>query len=230
MLTTEEKARIRSEEIFRAEIRNELGPKPAPVSHVSFKKKLWEFLNSTFGLWFLSSVILAGVANWYTNKQAEIRENEKRQERAQLEAQATAAIRQRLLLEISYRFSATLSRLRETYQAYGTTVTPASQKEIIRALEIMEKPSDDTFPALFVEHKTFSGLALIAELHRHVPDVEKTNLTTILRDTSIFIKEQASSRESAETVARGLLQRLRYPQWNFLGFPYTTCPNENPFC
>jgi hypothetical protein len=58
MLSDEQETRIREEEIFRQEVRNELGSqKPA----ASPGGKFWKFLNSSFALWFLSSVFLGSL-------------------------------------------------------------------------------------------------------------------------------------------------------------------------
>ncbi len=59
LLTEDDRNRIRAEEIFRAELREEFAkPKPS---------RWWTFLNSSFGLWFLGSVTLAGITWLYNN-------------------------------------------------------------------------------------------------------------------------------------------------------------------
>jgi hypothetical protein len=74
MVQQEHIDRIREEEILRMRIRQELGaaqaaaapsePAPAPVAPAppSFGQKLMEFLNSSLGMWLLSSVVLTGGA------------------------------------------------------------------------------------------------------------------------------------------------------------------------
>ena len=74
MLTEEEAKRIAAEERYRHEIRKSLaetdapaaaaavaGGAPAPATH-GFSAKLMEFLNSSVGMWLLSSVVLTGGA------------------------------------------------------------------------------------------------------------------------------------------------------------------------
>jgi hypothetical protein len=71
MLTEEEAKRIAAEERYRHEVRKSLAeaeaaaPVPAdaaaPEKH-GFGKKLMEFLNSSVGMWLLSSVVLTGGA------------------------------------------------------------------------------------------------------------------------------------------------------------------------
>jgi hypothetical protein len=58
-LPEEEKARIQAEEVFRLAVRRDLEAKE-PLS--SGRARLWRILNSSFVLWFLSSVVVAGIA------------------------------------------------------------------------------------------------------------------------------------------------------------------------
>ena len=62
MLSRRDKQRIHSEEIYRNEIRQQLDKKEKP----SAKTKLWTFLNSTFGLWLLSTVAVGFITWSYT--------------------------------------------------------------------------------------------------------------------------------------------------------------------
>lgn len=67
MLTEEEKARIRYEEIFRTAVRREIEanePRSRP-------ERFWRFLNSSFALWFLSSVVVASLTTALTYRQAQ---------------------------------------------------------------------------------------------------------------------------------------------------------------
>jgi hypothetical protein len=58
MLSAQEKRRIRAEEVFRLEVRRELEARSAPRSRGA---GLWALLNSSFALWFLSSVVIASL-------------------------------------------------------------------------------------------------------------------------------------------------------------------------
>jgi len=64
MLTPKQKAAIRAEEVFRAEIRDEIasaGRLQKP------RRKLWEVLNSSFVIWFLTSVVVAAISYMISN-------------------------------------------------------------------------------------------------------------------------------------------------------------------
>jgi hypothetical protein len=74
-LTEEEKERIRREEIFRAEVRASLD---SDSHHPA--EKVWKFLNSPFGLWVLSSILL-GLLTWsYSQWQASETDSVKRRD------------------------------------------------------------------------------------------------------------------------------------------------------
>ena len=72
MLTPEDIKRIHAEEQLRHEIRQQLSAAPAKAeprttaletpTHHGFGKKLMDFLNSSVGMWLLSSVVLTGGA------------------------------------------------------------------------------------------------------------------------------------------------------------------------
>lgn len=70
MLDEKERARIREEEIFRSEVRKELSPKAFSPSR---RERIWAFLNSTFGFWLLSSIVV-GALTWGVTTYLERRE------------------------------------------------------------------------------------------------------------------------------------------------------------
>jgi hypothetical protein len=62
MLADEEREHIRQEEIFRQEVRRAIEER-----HVKSRVKLWRFVNTSFGIWLLSTVAI-GLISWsYTN-------------------------------------------------------------------------------------------------------------------------------------------------------------------
>ncbi|MFY9852759.1 MAG: hypothetical protein WAK26_02640 [Terracidiphilus sp.] len=98
MLREEEKDRIRAEEIFRHEVRQKI---ETEATRHSRGKRLWSLLNSSFALWFLSSVVLGGLTAAVTSYQ---RSNNERLRRAEVE--------RRLNIEISSRIFDALDALR----------------------------------------------------------------------------------------------------------------------
>jgi len=99
VLTEEEKAKIKDEETFRFEVRQQLEAKGGATK--SRKERAWSALNSSFVLWILSSVVLSSLTAGYTvykNWHA------KAEEKIKLE--------NKLDTEISYHIYQSLSRLK----------------------------------------------------------------------------------------------------------------------
>lgn len=232
-ISEEDKARIRSEEFFRSELRKELVPPPTAAARRSTRETVWTFLNSSFGLWFLSAVLVSGLGALYTNHQNRLQDETKQREAAATEAERQKELYERLTLEISFRLSAALSRLNEADKRLGDSVKADSEGAIRRALAPLALPASDTLPPLFPEFTSYSGLALIAELRRHAEEGERERLKEILAGTSGLIYETFGDGDTAaqtpRAVASLLLKRMRYSKWDN-GFPYTDCSDEAPFC
>ena len=60
MISDQDQERIRQEEIFRQEIRREIAES---TPNKTLGEKIWAFLNSPLGLWFLSTIAI-GVLTW----------------------------------------------------------------------------------------------------------------------------------------------------------------------
>jgi hypothetical protein len=67
MLTEEEKNKIREEEIYRQEVRQQLESEKPKLTG---KKKLWEAINKPFILWCLSSIAIGFISWMYSSYQA----------------------------------------------------------------------------------------------------------------------------------------------------------------
>jgi hypothetical protein len=235
VLTQTDKQRIQEEERFRSAIRKELSLSSDPlINKKKWYESAWAAVNSNFGIWFLSAVLLTGVGKVYTDHQNSVQEQAKKREGEQAEEWRTKEISDRLTLEISFRFSNVMSRLHATSIRFGETLDEKSQAAIVEALEPLVRPATDAVPPLFPEFKSYSGLALVAELRRHVVGpATKENLKDTLAKTSGLmyevIGESNHKHRSARAVAGLLLERMRNPRWNN-GFPYTDCSIETPFC
>ena len=77
MLTNEDRERIRSEEMYREEVRQELRNRTArpPTKTRQIIQDIWNILNSQVGGWLLSTVLLGSVAwvysEWWLPRQEE---------------------------------------------------------------------------------------------------------------------------------------------------------------
>lgn len=98
MLLEEEKNRIRAEEVFRQEVRREI---EAGMPKQSRGKLFWSVLNSSFALWFLSSVVIGGLTAAVTMYQ-----------KSHSERMQKNSIQMRLNTEIGNRISEDLVALR----------------------------------------------------------------------------------------------------------------------
>lgn len=67
MLSDEERSRIRIEEVFRDEVRKSLQPRQGVGA------KVFHFLDSSLGIFLLSSVLLTGLSSWYLSRSEQIR-------------------------------------------------------------------------------------------------------------------------------------------------------------
>lgn len=232
-LTPEEIVRIKQEEVLRAEIRKELALSPPQATEEGWLQILWKFLNSTFGIWLLSTVVVASVAHFYDKQQTAYRETEAQRKEQEAESRRTREIYERVALEVSYRFSSTMAKLKAASTKYGQRLDAESQGAISEAFDPLYKPAAEGNPPLYPEYGAYSGLALIAELRRHAGPAERQTLTEILAKTSGFIEETVGQKprpdQSAKAVASDLLRRMRYSRWNN-GFPYTACADTDPFC
>lgn len=229
MLSDNEKSVLREQEVFRKEIRDEL----SPPKQNSARGRAWEVLNSNFGMWLLSAVLLSGLGTLYTRYQTGVDEARKNAEAERVESNRVSELRDRLKLEISFRLSTALSRLNKIDKMQQRAAQEDQKKYIQRALAPLALPTSDSEPPLFPEFKAFSGIALVAELRRHVPDGEKLLLKKILAGASILTAETYSEQPAEERTAREvgaqLLKTMRYPEWDN-NFPFTDCPDQKPFC
>ena len=96
-LTAPEKAQIRAEEIYRSEVEKEIAAQAPPASQ---NHRLWALLNSSFTLWFLSSIVIAGLTAAVTASQKRHSERIRRID-----------VRRRLNIEISSRISESIAAL-----------------------------------------------------------------------------------------------------------------------
>lgn len=216
MLPDAERERIRLEESYRLEVRNQLNT-DAP------KRKgpgAWAVLNSSFGLWVLSAVFITGAGALFTQRQ---------------EAHASAAKRQetieRLDLEISYRISRVLGDLFSLAPATTTDSAQAGAEgdaDVRIVLESLQRRPPKNSNFLYREFAEFELPALMAELRRHLPDDdERVAVDRALATVAggIHLKE-ASVTGAANAIHRDVL----LGRWKQEYFYYVDCPIETPMC
>lgn len=164
MLSDEEKAHIRAEEIFRIEVRHFLEPAKSRT------QKFLAFLNSNLGLWIISAVFVSGISATYSSYSARVAEARQTQESVR-----------RLDIEITRRL--------EKLSVLDEGVITFTQKQTARAA-ISGTTEDDPrvgllgdFRPIFREFEGRSLFALIWELQRSVPSGEKLEIAVPLQES-----------------------------------------------
>ena len=171
MLTDDEKARIRAEEIFRLEVSRELAaskPRRSPL------ERAWAFLNSSLGLWVLSSIVLAALTTAFAHYQSN------REEQAR-----KAELERRLDTEISSRISSSLAGLRldkvrieqgERYQPEWIYSTAQSYLDNF----FITDPSSRRDFSVYPDYQNRTFRSLVFELRAAVDSPVRQELTTVL--------------------------------------------------
>ncbi len=186
MLTEQEKDHIRLEESYRHDVRKQLedgADKPQ-------REKTWEFLNSAFFLWFLSSVVIGlgsfGYTLWDKQRdekqkywQTQQEENRRQHEQRVTIENENRIIRKKLDTEISSR----LVYIHSLTHKEGVVSDP-----IFEALTVLEKPAESKFPANVIpEHSTRNIPTLLLELIAVLPDeTDKRKIQDAYDNSRVF--------------------------------------------
>lgn len=195
--------------------------------------RLWPLLNSSIGLWFLSSVLIGGLGSLYTCQQSRLSETLKRQEFLQAEMLKTTVRVEKLDLEIGYRLSTAVSQLEEMHRQ----PCPRTEKTAMLCKAVQQNlsalfTSRSAQPTMFPEFASYSTLALIAELARLVPVQDQETLRAMISTMSGFssmLLVEHAPMEQPTLVAGAILKRLVLPRWQ-KGFYYLDCSTTTPFC
>jgi hypothetical protein len=197
--------------------------------------RLWPFLNSTFGLWLLSTVVVGGLGTLYTKNQNDQAEAIKRLELTQVETLKTATLVDRLDLEIGYRLSSVISRMYELHASISRCSAQSNKKNLCQSAK---DKLDEIFlsrhkpQTMFPEYAAYSTLALVAELTRVAPENEKKELEQVIYDMSglyDMLEVQRVRLDDPKAVAGAIHQKLLLRRW-VRGFYYLDCNQKEPFC
>ena len=227
MLTDDEKQNIRTEEQYRGEVRKQLEEKREPSS------RLWAFLNSSFGLWLLSAILLTWAGMLYTQSQNPRAEEQKKQDAQTAQLVKNEELVQRLDLEIGYRFSQSQVRLASLVRDWGGKKKHfmfrdgRGEMDVRNILDGLSQPADKKFPALFQEFSNLSIIASIVELRRHVSGKEKEELDRVLAGLSgiyIFLDVRKVPISDVRAVGGALFDGFTLPRWRAARFYFSDCP------
>jgi hypothetical protein len=169
--------------------------------------KIWAFLNSSFGVWLLSSVVLAWITKTYATWQAH-----------RSAAQTRSTTMQRLDTEIAFRLASAIDTLRiatlATENRYGGPKYVYLDVYNCRENYYIHQPSNPRDFSLYPEYRERTFRALLLELRAVIPEAQIADLKAVLdayeeisdiADTgSADPSSQASS--AAVTTVRTLIQ------------------------
>jgi hypothetical protein len=158
------RARIRAEEIYREEVRAEVTRTKTSKTR---RQRLWSLLNTSFGIWLLSSVVLGGLGFLYTSTQSLL-----------TESRIKASSIRKLDTEIASRLRQ-WSRLGEVEEIKRDHAVPGS---FARYYGWLVKAPDQSGKFLYVIYPVFPEfehrplLSLITELRSYVDGAEAKEL------------------------------------------------------
>jgi hypothetical protein len=242
VLTDDDKTRIRLEEQYRKEVRDELAPKKAG------RDKVLDFLNTAFALWLLSAIFLSGVGTLYTGWQKSRDEQRAKVEREAAEAktrieQSLAAQRdnndaiQRLDLEISYRLSSVLVQLNSISEQTRLLPGTADERKLRAAsatmgvLVGMSATSRRNEPPLYPEYGNYALPTLLSELRRKLPEPDRD---AVERSLASVVGAQGSQNFATDDPAKEaggfIYKHVLLPRWTGSAFYHVDCSAEMPFC
>jgi hypothetical protein len=191
-LPEEEKAQIRTEETFRLAVRRELEAKESISSR---KSHVWRILNSSFVLWFLSSVVVASMAAVFAKLEARRAESNKRNETIQ---RLDTEIAERLFMVRTelclYRGDVIAAK---SIYNHAVDYLDNSQTNNGRPLDFSVYPEykTRTFRSLLFELSPIVDSSQLSLLKELLIDYEKiTDQTAVLKDR-IDLEESSTARE-----------------------------------
>jgi hypothetical protein len=164
VLTPQDKERILHEEMYRREVKAQLEKDNGGKKGGNL---VWTFLNSPFFLWFLSSVVLAGISYYYTN----------RDERKTLAREQRAAIR-KLDAEISNRLMYFVNSIQFKKSPDKKVFTFVHEPPIVKdSVRGIEDPTATGYKVnVFPEYAGRSLRSLLIDLVDMIPDQEKPEI------------------------------------------------------
>ncbi|HEX8148631.1 MAG TPA: hypothetical protein VF591_15730 [Pyrinomonadaceae bacterium] len=248
MLSEEDRARIKAEEIYRQEVRDDLGRGKGKQSGV------WEFVNSSIFLWFLSTVAVGGITYAWT-----VHQNRVADERAaeQKRAEVISARREligRLDLEIEGRLSQFLvdveHMVAKPYDARYSLAKPFTLEHIRRQWNVMKMPPRySQASAVYPEFAERGIVSLIIELDKLEQEARKEKGKTDaenagaadgrgditadrrLRRVAVDIQDDVifDGKDKPEFLPVYSEFKERIMKWESM-FPYMDCNVTAPFC
>lgn len=207
-----EKEKIKLEELYRVEIRNSLVP--------STPKGIWYYLNSSFGLWFLSTVAIGILSFSYSSVDQKIKNKAlKESQIAKLDLEIESRIFQ--LKNITTRIQDSISHISEDNLLHNGALysyqeqTCSEIKCIWRDFKMSPKQSLLSFHSIYEEFGDRGIISLISELSSLVEtEKEKQELIGVnqVLVSNEFIPIIVDEEQSINLI-ESILHRIRIERW-----------------
>jgi hypothetical protein len=226
ILSSAERDKIGVEERYRAEIREYL------LQDRRGKSRVWTFVNSTFGIWLFSAILISWGGTLYTQSQNRRAERLKQLEIEHLDSLRKIDLVEKLDLEIGYR----LSQMQIQFALMSNWMTNGppfrllpgkTETDVKEVVDTLGEPPKGVFRSLYGEFSNFSTIGLIAELRRHVPAEQKKEIDNVIADVSgIYIRFEVDKvkRSDVDGVARSIFKNVTMDRWRKGSFYFTECP------
>lgn len=215
MLTEEEKARIRAEEVFRLEVREGLAAaKPQAPS----RQSLWSLVNSAFGLWLLSSVLLTGLTTAYTGYRNQREQQLKKEETEnRLNTEINGRMFEALKGLAAYQNAIRDRKLGPPNDVYGTVVSYLDNSYVYDSksrqdLSIYPEFQKRNFQSLLIELSSL-GEAERIRAHQAFDDYMRLKDRASKDDTSKGPDEQMRACLEAVSYSQQVLKGLMKGPW-----------------
>ena len=185
VLDQQARNRIFCEEVYREEVRRDIEAKRT----LSKSERFWRFLNSSFGMWILTTVIAGGVVWALTTWRDSRRMHDQRRQTIQ-----------RLDTEIATRLDRLAIRL----------PVLRNRRQLSEAIEALDQPGSSIYGSTaYPEYAGWSLLALVRDLRENVPSSDLLDVDKALRASLILARlgaRSVSAQLDSSTAAQPLDQ------------------------
>ncbi|PSR56069.1 hypothetical protein AHMF7605_22485 [Adhaeribacter arboris] len=196
MLTPEEKERIRQEEIYRQEIRLDLDKQQETIN---FKKWAgwWKFVNTSFGIWLLSSVIVGAITFLYSENQKKYTEESKKQAQIdRLSTEITSRLYELFYVssEINEEFEYLVSDQFRQIDSVNYDEKAISEMDfnLTKSFNTIKKPDLNSEFIIFPEYSKRNLISLFIELRSIAPKSKIEGLNSCIKVFRYMASEEKS--------------------------------------
>lgn len=228
MLDEADKEKIKNEEQYRHEIREELNK--------NNQNKLWVFINSSIFLWFLSTVAVGSITYIWTSHQNKVAANRIMSQKKQDEENAKKIKIDSLQFEVEGRLSQFLVDVEpmviKPYDANYSLLAPYTVANIRERWDQMKVPPQISHNVsnVYPEYYNRGIISLIIELDKLQKDM-KISDNRDLRGVVQTIQVNAifDNKVKNEFLPIYIEFNKKILKWKTI-FPYMDCNSSRPFC